>query len=69
MPLAVVNVIIETDQVPLAHVDQHLPQDELDPQLQSPPLGQDSEEEGAVDAVGAQAEDQRQVGGGVGGRG
>ena len=66
VPVSVVDVVVEAHRVPLARVHQHLPRGQLHPQLQLLLPRQDTEDEGAVDAMGGEAKDQGEVGGGVG---
>ena len=67
VPVPIVDVVVEAHRVPLAYVHQHLPRGQLHPQLQLLLPRQDTEDEGAVDAMGGKAEDHGEVGGGVGG--
>lgn len=68
MPPAIVDVVVEAHGAPLPDVDHDLPWGELHGQLHFPFLGQDREEESAVDAMERQAEDQGKVGRAVAGR-
>lgn len=68
MPLAIVDIVIKIYRALVAHIDYDLPRHKLDAQLQFPLFALDSKEKSVVDAVGAEAQHQEQVGAGACGK-